>query len=127
MGSFLRLRVMRFGITLVVSVFVVMLLVACTGASSDDPVGLLPMPTNQFAGDAPNVLATTVPAGLFFESPKGEMGWDGPDERISSDRDGHCGPPEEVQEAYGIPAHINVQGARGYWCWHMVPRESDWR
>ena len=84
------------------------------------------MPTNQFADDVPNVLATTAPAGVFFESPEGELGWDGPDERFSSDKTGHCGPPRDVQVAYGIPALINVQGARGYWYGRLVPRESDW-
>ena len=63
---------------------------------------------------------------VFFGHPEGELLWDGPDARVTSRDEGHCGPEREVTETHGIPAIISVADETGFWFRRFVPLDDGW-
>ena len=80
----------------------------------------------------PEPTVTPVPrSDNFFDHPEGVLQWDGPDERVSSRDEGHCGPPREIREEYGIPALVVMEDRGVYngahWFSGIISREDGWR
>jgi hypothetical protein len=67
---------------------------------------------------------TVAPREPFFQHPEGWLSWDGPDGRVRSIGPSHCGIPDP---AYGVPTHISVENAIGFWGVKRVARGDDWR
>lgn len=68
--------------------------------------------------------ATIVPPGtVFFVHPEGELRWDGPDDRVYSLPDGHCG---GLDPDFGTPALIVLEDDIGFWRYQPVRREAGW-
>lgn len=80
---------------------------------------------------SPTPTPTVVPARtVFFDYPKGKLRWYGPDDRVSTKGEDHCGAPPDLKRDFGIPAVIEVKGdrgLRGFWAIQIVRREDDWR
>lgn len=67
---------------------------------------------------------TIVPPGtVFFDHPEGELRWDGPDDRLYSLPEGHCGGPDAD---FGTPALIVLEDDIGFWRYQAVRRQADW-
>lgn len=87
------------------------------------PAPPTPTPTPAtYATQAPTVLPSTE---VFFDHPEGELQWDGPDDRVRSRKEAHCGDYDLIEE-FGTPALISVGSEAGYWLTAVVPRGSDW-
>ena len=92
------------------------------------PIGFLPTPTPESTPRRPGTMATpaptvVVPGGLVFEHPEGRLRWDGPDDRVVSERWGHC---SYADPAWGVPGLIIVGEALSFWGARAVRREPDW-
>jgi hypothetical protein len=85
----------------------------------------------------PRPTPTIVPSGaVFFDHPEGDLAWDGPDDRVRSMIEAHCG-NYDVTQAFGVPGHIGVGREAGFWLnasirasqgWHWTGYEHrDWR
>lgn len=61
----------------------------------------------------------------YFDHPERELTWDGPDDQVTSFPRGHCGPPREVQEIYGVPALLRF-GENGHWYRDMIDPGPTW-
>ena len=93
-------------------------------------VGFLPTPIGTrtpapILSLTPVALATPA-RDIFFDHPEERLRWDGPDERVESMGEGHCGPGPDLKLAFGIPALIDVDEDMGFWFYGVVTRESDW-
>lgn len=62
---------------------------------------------------------------IYFDHPEAELVWDGPDDQVTSLPNGHCGPPREVQETYGVPAFFWF-GEDGHWYNGMIDPVPTW-
>jgi hypothetical protein len=62
---------------------------------------------------------------LRFDHPRGELRWDGPDGRVSSQPEGHCG-NYNLTAAYGVPGYIQVGKELGLWLEAAVRLEPAW-
>ena len=76
----------------------------------------------------PRPTETPVPrSDNFFDHPEGQLRWDGPDDRVFSLDEGHCGPPREIREEYGIPALVVIEGdgefGDAHWFVRVTSRE----
>ena len=89
------------------------------------PAGFLPIESTQFIFPTarPTALAVTE---IFFDHPDGELRWDGPDDRVSSQDVFHCGADPDLKRDYGIPDLIVVDGLRSFFSPRSVSRGTDW-
>lgn len=70
----------------------------------------------------------TVPKGdVFFSHPDGTLRWDGPDDSVSTQDEGHCGPSGDLKLVFGIPAVIVVDDGMLFWFARAALRQDDWR
>ncbi len=70
--------------------------------------------------------------GIYFEQTEDRLVWEGPDDHVSSLREGHCGPSYDLRYVFGIPALITreqVEEEEGLSVWfsRVVLREDGWR
>lgn len=87
-----------------------------------------PGPTSTVEPPIHEPTATTIPpSDIFFDHPEGELLWEGPDERVMSVGRGHCEAPDEIRDAFGVPAYVTVEDLGAFWFLRVVPREHDWR
>jgi hypothetical protein len=86
-----------------------------------------PVPPRPTLLPSPTLTPTIVPPrSVFFDHPEGELRWDGPDDRIYTLGRGHCEPPREIREDFGIPALIRLDDEVWFWFWRVLPREEGW-
>ena len=69
--------------------------------------------------------------GILFDHPEGRLDWPGPDGRVYSLDEGHCGPSGDLKFVFGIPALIVVENDLGddpgFWFSRAVLRQDGWR
>ena len=97
--------------------------------ATPEPAGFLPRPTGQGqptlfpVADIPTV---TPPADVVFHHPLTEdLRWGGPDGRVYSRYDGHCGNSDLTRE-FGVPGLI-AEGKSNFYLRWAVERQETWR
>lgn len=66
------------------------------------------------------------PGALSFGGSGDKLVWDGPDDRVYSNAQAHCG-SEQLTKDFGMPAYIGVDRELGFWSIGSVQRMKDWR
>lgn len=65
------------------------------------------------------------PVSIDFDHPEGALRWDGPDDRVTSAPEGHCG-NAGLQDEFGLPVVIAVGDEFGFWLESVVGPEPSW-
>ena len=96
------------------------------------PVGVQTFtPVLSFDIPTPPAQATLAAYGeeIDFNHPGGSVRWNGPDDRVSTEGNNHCGAYPELKEAFRLPAVVFVREdpvLRGYYSPALEARQDDW-
>ena len=116
------------------------LLVGCGGGGGAVPTSLAqltPMGVHTFTGVKSFGFSTPPPQPTLdaygeeidFDHPSGLVRWNGPDDRVSTEGNFHCGAAPELKETFRLPDVVLVRdnpGLHGYYSPSLEDRQDEW-